>query len=168
MMCPPAFSVPALSAGRIPGRIKQSAEMLGKLSIISLARRSNGKRLIELHRADSAADGGLLLDPVAPVGTRIGLRKALLRKWWTIGITAQRRVLLSRVERGERARLEDHFSGSKNKQDKGPGSPPAPRAEPHRPAMRVRDGTTGVVAFSALVPGEMAVFGALFSSKPLQ
>ncbi len=56
-----------LSPKRIARRIEQSAGMLGKLGITSLTRRSNGKRLIELHRADSAAEQCTpRLDPVAP------------------------------------------------------------------------------------------------------
>lgn len=51
----------------IARRIQQSAGILGKLGIASQARRSNGKRLIQLHRADSAVDRGTPpVDPVAP------------------------------------------------------------------------------------------------------
>ena len=56
-----------LSPKRIARRIEQSAGMLGKLGITSLTRRSNGKRLIQLHRADSAAGQNTPgFDPVAP------------------------------------------------------------------------------------------------------
>ena len=56
---------------QIARRIKQSAGMLGKLGITGLTRRSNGKRLIELHRADSAAEQDIpRVDPVAPASAR--------------------------------------------------------------------------------------------------
>ncbi len=56
-----------ISPKRIARRIEQSGGMLGKLGITSLTRRSNGKRLIELHRADSAAGQDTpRFDPVAP------------------------------------------------------------------------------------------------------
>ena len=58
-----------LSPKQIARRIEQSAGMLGKLGITSLTRRSNGKRLIELHRADSAVGQGVpRFDPVVPAG----------------------------------------------------------------------------------------------------
>lgn len=61
------LGIESISPKRIARRVEQSAGMLGKLGISSLARRSNGKRLIELHRADSAVDRDTrALDPVDP------------------------------------------------------------------------------------------------------
>jgi len=53
-----------ISPKKIARRIQQSAEILRKIGITCVARRSNGKRLIELHRADSVAPNSF--DPVGP------------------------------------------------------------------------------------------------------
>lgn len=51
-------------------KILQSVAALSEIGITAVVRRSNGKRLIELHRADSAdtAGGGNIV-PVAPLVT---------------------------------------------------------------------------------------------------
>lgn len=69
---------PAGSEGVTPKNVSrkvlQSAVDLGKLGITAVVRRSNGKRLIELHRADSAGHTGsgniVPIDPVAVYAPR--------------------------------------------------------------------------------------------------
>ena len=56
-----------ISPKKVSRRILQSADALSKLGISFEMRRSNGKRLIELHRADRAdSQGAAIVDPVGP------------------------------------------------------------------------------------------------------
>lgn len=53
-------------------KVLQSVDTLGELGITAIIRRSNGKRLIELHRAESAETQATgTVDPIDP-GTQIG------------------------------------------------------------------------------------------------
>ena len=53
--------------------ILQNLDALSKIGISGVVRRSNGKRLIELHRADSDdAQAAPAVDPVDPVGALCG------------------------------------------------------------------------------------------------
>ena len=56
-----------ISPKKVSRRILQNADALSKIGISFVVRRSNGKRLIELHRADSAdTQGAAAVDPVDP------------------------------------------------------------------------------------------------------
>ncbi len=70
-----AFSTDPISPKKISCRILQNQEALQKLNIRSIIRRSNGKRLIELHRdsVDSDDSGGLpQTDPFGTANQTIG------------------------------------------------------------------------------------------------
>jgi hypothetical protein len=57
-----------ITAKTISRRILQSLDSLSKIGIVAVFRRSNGKRLIELHRAESDDNSGVSVsDPVDPV-----------------------------------------------------------------------------------------------------
>ena len=62
-----------ITAKNISRKILQSAEALRIAGIRATVRRSNGKRLIELHRADSADNAEVrTTDPVAPATASVG------------------------------------------------------------------------------------------------
>lgn len=59
--------IEGISPKTVSRQILQNTDALNKIGISAVIRRSNGKRLIELHRADSAdAQGVLVVDPVDP------------------------------------------------------------------------------------------------------
>ena len=63
---------------KVGRQILQSIDALGKADITASIRRSNGKRLIELRRADSADFAGAgEIDPIDPVGNGEARRAAL-------------------------------------------------------------------------------------------
>lgn len=63
---------------KVSRQILQSVEALRKAGISATIRRSNGKRLIELHRADSADFAGVReIDPVDPAAVESAHRVAL-------------------------------------------------------------------------------------------
>ena len=60
--------VERISPKKVSRQILQNLDALSKLGILCVVRRSNGKRLIELHRAESDDDQSVpALDPVDPV-----------------------------------------------------------------------------------------------------
>ena len=62
-----------ISPKKVSRLILQNLEALSKIGISGVVRRSNGKRLIELHRAESDdAQGVPAVDPVDPVGALCG------------------------------------------------------------------------------------------------
>ena len=65
--------VERISPKKVSRLVLQNLEALCKIGISGVVRRSNGKRLIELHRAESDdAEGALEVDPVDPVGALCG------------------------------------------------------------------------------------------------
>ena len=63
---------------KVSRQILQSIDALRKVGIAATIRRSNGKRLIELHRADSADFAGAReIDPIDPVAVESAYRVAL-------------------------------------------------------------------------------------------
>ena len=57
-----------ISPKKVSRQILQNLDALSKLGILCVVRRSNGKRLIELRRAESDDDqGGPAVDPADPV-----------------------------------------------------------------------------------------------------
>ena len=65
--------VERITPKKVSRLILQNLDALSKIGISGVARRSNGKRLIELRRADSDdAQGTPEVDPVDPVGTLCG------------------------------------------------------------------------------------------------
>ena len=65
--------VERISPKKVSRLVLQNLEALCKIGISGVVRRSNGKRLIELHRAESDdAQGAPEVDPVDPVGALCG------------------------------------------------------------------------------------------------
>ena len=65
--------VESISPKKVSRMILQNLDALGEIGISGVVRRSNGKRLIELRRAESAGtQGAPEVGPVDPVGTRCG------------------------------------------------------------------------------------------------
>ena len=69
-----------ISPKKVSRQILQNLEALSKIGISAVVRRSNGKRLIELRRAESDDTQGLpVVDPVDPAGALCGDLRAVSR-----------------------------------------------------------------------------------------
>ena len=65
--------VERISPKKVSKLIQQNLDALSKIGISGVVRRSNGKRLIELHRAESDdSKGPAAVDPIDPVGATVG------------------------------------------------------------------------------------------------
>ncbi len=73
--------VERISPKKVSRQILQNLDALRKIGISAVVRRSNGKRLIELHRAESDDTQGVpAVDPVDPVGALCGDLRAVSRR----------------------------------------------------------------------------------------
>ena len=72
--------VERISPKKVSRQILQNLDTLSKIGISTVVRRSNGKRLIELHRAESDDTQGIpAVDPVDPLGVLCGDLRAVSR-----------------------------------------------------------------------------------------
>ena len=72
--------VERISPKKVSRQILQNLDALSKIGISAVVRRSNGKPLIELRRAESDdAQGILAVDPVDPAGALCGDLRAVSR-----------------------------------------------------------------------------------------
>ena len=72
--------VERMSPKKVSRQILQNLDALRKIGISAVVRRSNGRRLIELHRAESDdAQGVPAVDPVDPAGALCGDLRAVYR-----------------------------------------------------------------------------------------
>ena len=70
--------VERMSPKKVSRQILQNLDALRKIGISAVVRRSNGRRLIELHRAESDdAQGVPAVDPVDPAGALCGDLRAV-------------------------------------------------------------------------------------------
>src|SRR5699024_6241604 len=96
--------VERISPKKVSRQILQNLDALSKIGISVVMRRSNGKRVIELRRADSVdLEGAGEIVPIDPVGVLCGdLRAVSGRDDYTLGRQSGRRVGPLVVEGGVR------------------------------------------------------------------
>jgi hypothetical protein len=134
-----------ISPKKVSRQILQSLDTLQKIGISAVIRRSNGKRLIELHRADSAdIQAPENIDPVDPAEGR-GDENLSRGKAQRSGFDATRRSdgaeELSQLARKRLSEVRDDAGQRRDCLDAGPCPPPANRNLWAQPTPSGTEGT---------------------------